>query len=157
MQTAGGDRSAGSLTNTLWLASKEADSMIKTRTLQLTLVASAFVSPLGSTAEQGEALYAEHCATCHSVSLRGSAHGASLSGPAFTTKWAHQDAQVSLLISSQRPRPSSATLRAGSILPPRVAKFQRAAQGRAYLPGREASHSFDITATPVRLDAPILS
>ena len=44
--------------------------MMKTRTLQLTLVVSAFVSPLGSTTEQGEALYAEHCATCHAVSLR---------------------------------------------------------------------------------------
>ena len=45
--------------------------MMKTRTLQLTLVVSAFVSPLGSTTEQGEALYAEHCATCHAVSSAG--------------------------------------------------------------------------------------
>lgn len=63
--------------------------MMKTRTLQLALIVSAFVSPLGSATEQGEVLYSEHCATCHAVSLRGSAHGASLSGPAFTEKWAH--------------------------------------------------------------------
>ena len=70
--------------------------MMKTRTLQLMLIISTFVSPLGRAIEQGEALYAEHCATCHAVSLRGSAHGASLTGPAFTAKWAHQDAQVLL-------------------------------------------------------------
>ena len=45
--------------------------MMKTRTLQLMLVVSAFGSPLASAIEQGEALYAEHCATCHAVSLRG--------------------------------------------------------------------------------------
>ena len=82
--------------------------MMKTRTLQLTLVVSAFVSPLGSTTEQGEALYAEHCATCHAVSLRGSAHGASLSGPAFTTKWAHQDAQALLTYQMSEMPPGQA-------------------------------------------------
>ena len=70
--------------------------MMKTRTLQLMLVVSAFGSPLASAIEQGEALYAEHCATCHAISLRGSAHGDSLTGPAFTARWAHQDAQTLL-------------------------------------------------------------
>lgn len=39
-----------------------------------------------------EALYTEHCATCHSASLRGSAHGAALIGSAFVDKWSSQDA-----------------------------------------------------------------
>ena len=82
--------------------------MMKTRTLQLMLVVSAFVSSLGSATEQGEALYAEHCATCHAVSLRGSAHGASLSGPAFTTKWAHQPAQALLTYQMSEMPPGQA-------------------------------------------------
>ena len=43
-------------------------------------------------ANEGEALYSEHCASCHAASLRGSAHGAALSGPAFTDKWSQQSA-----------------------------------------------------------------
>ena len=43
-------------------------------------------------AESGEGLYAENCATCHSASLRGSAHGAALTGPAFQDKWSEQSA-----------------------------------------------------------------
>ncbi len=37
--------------------------------------------------EQGRALYATHCATCHGADLRGSAHGAELRGAAFLEKW----------------------------------------------------------------------
>lgn len=43
-------------------------------------------------ATDGEALYNEHCASCHAVSLRGSAHGAALSGPAFADKWSQKPA-----------------------------------------------------------------
>ncbi len=43
-------------------------------------------------ANEGEALYNEYCASCHAASLRGSAHGAPLSGPAFTDKWSQQSA-----------------------------------------------------------------
>ena len=39
-------------------------------------------APLRADDAAGEALYAEHCATCHSASLRGSAHGATLRGDA---------------------------------------------------------------------------
>ena len=43
--------------------------------------------------ESGENLYAEHCASCHAASLRGSAHGAALSGPSFADKWASASAE----------------------------------------------------------------
>lgn len=46
--------------------------------------------------ETGEALYGEQCATCHSLNLRGSAHGSSLTGKAFLDKWAQQDAMALL-------------------------------------------------------------
>ena len=35
----------------------------------------------------GESLYDNHCSDCHSVSLRGSAHGSSLIGKEFLVKW----------------------------------------------------------------------
>ena len=35
----------------------------------------------------GESLYDNHCSDCHSVSLRGSAHGSSLIGKEFLAKW----------------------------------------------------------------------
>lgn len=38
-------------------------------------------------ARRGEALYGEHCASCHLLSLRGSAHGAALRGPGFRDRW----------------------------------------------------------------------
>jgi PQQ-dependent dehydrogenase (methanol/ethanol family) len=44
----------------------------------------------------GQTLYAEHCATCHSLNLRGSAHGSTLSGDAFLSKWGDQDAMALL-------------------------------------------------------------
>jgi alcohol dehydrogenase (cytochrome c) len=47
-----------------------------------------------SSAETGEALYNEHCASCHATSLRGSAHGNALSGAAFSSKWAELSAQA---------------------------------------------------------------
>ena len=52
-----------------------------------------------------EVLYGEHCATCHSSSLRGSAHGAALAGKSFVDKWRDQDAQalLNLSVSSMPP------------------------------------------------------
>jgi mono/diheme cytochrome c family protein len=38
-------------------------------------------------ADAGRADYARYCADCHHGSLRGSAHGAPLAGPAFAEKW----------------------------------------------------------------------
>ena len=35
----------------------------------------------------GESLYDNHCSDCHSLSLRGSAHGSSLIGREFISKW----------------------------------------------------------------------
>ncbi len=37
--------------------------------------------------QQGEALYAEHCASCHHLNLRGTAHGAALAGESFLSAW----------------------------------------------------------------------
>lgn len=45
-------------------------------------------------AQDGAALYAQHCAGCHAASLRGSAHGAPLSGVAFLAKWQEQPARA---------------------------------------------------------------
>ena len=54
----------------------------------------AAISPLSwATTNTGEGLYGEHCASCHAATLRGSAHGAALSGPAFADKWSGVSAQ----------------------------------------------------------------
>ena len=45
----------------------------------------AFLVPAAT--DTGEGLYGEHCASCHAATLRGSAHGAALYGPAFADKW----------------------------------------------------------------------
>ena len=59
-----------------------------------TLGLAAVLSPLSWAAtDPGEGLYGEHCASCHAASLRGSAHGAALSGPAFADKWSALSAQ----------------------------------------------------------------
>lgn len=43
-------------------------------------------------ADAGRADYAHYCADCHHGSLRGSAHGAPLAGPAFAEKWSGKPA-----------------------------------------------------------------
>lgn len=58
------------------------------RKLLTALMLTGAVSAFGN----GEALYREHCATCHSATLRGSAHGNTLLGEAFLSKWRDQDA-----------------------------------------------------------------
>ncbi|MED5314986.1 MAG: cytochrome c, partial [Pseudomonadota bacterium] len=66
------------------------------------------------TAETGEALYNEHCATCHAATLRGSAHGAALTGPAFSVKWADRPASALLEYQMREMPPgSSQSLSAG--------------------------------------------
>ena len=66
------------------------------------------------TAETGEALYNEHCATCHAATLRGSAHGAALTGPAFSAKWADRPASALLEYQMREMPPgSSQSLSAG--------------------------------------------
>ena len=59
------------------------------------------------TAESGEALYNEHCATCHAATLRGSAHGAALSGLAFNAKWADRPAAALLEYQMREMPPGS--------------------------------------------------
>ncbi len=57
------------------------------------------VIPVGVQASAVEELYQEHCAACHSMSLRGSAHGAALTGKPFVDKWRGQEAQALLTLS----------------------------------------------------------
>jgi alcohol dehydrogenase (cytochrome c) len=65
------------------------------RIKQITTIGlAAAISPLSWAAtDTGESLYGQHCAGCHAATLRGSAHGAALSGPAFADKWAAASAQ----------------------------------------------------------------
>ena len=65
------------------------------RIKQITTIGlAAAISPLSWAAtDTGESLYGQHCAGCHAATLRGSAHGAALSGPAFANKWSAVSAQ----------------------------------------------------------------
>ncbi|MFV0511943.1 MAG: PQQ-binding-like beta-propeller repeat protein, partial [Shewanella algae] len=62
-----------------------------------------------SLVNKGAPLYAEHCATCHSLSLRGSAHGNTLKGAAFLDRWAGQDAKALLLWNSLNMPPGGSS------------------------------------------------
>ena len=73
------------------------------------LFLAAAISPLSWAAtDTGERLYGEHCASCHAATLRGSAHGAALSGPAFANKWAAVSAQSFLTYQSAEMPPGKA-------------------------------------------------
>ncbi len=58
--------------------------------------------------EQGKALYAEHCAACHSLSLRGSAHGNALKGSAFLEHWGPKESMELLAYTRVSMPPGSA-------------------------------------------------
>ena len=58
--------------------------------------------------QAGQTLYAEHCATCHSLNLRGSAHGSTLSGDAFLSRWGEQDAMALLAYTRANMPPGNA-------------------------------------------------
>ena len=67
---------------------------MKPRTFaQFALIVVAYV-PVTTASESGAALYEAHCASCHAASLRGSAHGAALTGPAFSEKWSALSAEA---------------------------------------------------------------
>ena len=57
----------------------------------------------------GQALYGEHCATCHSLNLRGSAHGSTLRGDAFLSKWGGQEAMALLAYTRANMPPGNAS------------------------------------------------
>lgn len=61
--------------------------------LGLVLLAGPAVSAdeLSAQLAMGESLYNAQCAGCHSMSLRGSAHGSALKGAAFEDKWRDRD------------------------------------------------------------------
>lgn len=58
----------------------------------------------------GELLYREHCASCHSLNLRGSAHGSTLRGDAFDAKWQDKNA-LSLLAYTRSNMPPGGNVR----------------------------------------------
>ncbi|MEM6581561.1 MAG: PQQ-binding-like beta-propeller repeat protein [Pseudomonadota bacterium] len=73
----------------------------------ITLLAAAF-SRAEVADPPGQALYAEHCATCHSLNLRGSAHGSTLRGNTFLNKWQDQNAAALLAYNQTNMPPGSA-------------------------------------------------
>ena len=60
------------------------------------LIVGAPTATAEASAAGAEQLYRDHCANCHSLNLRGSAHGSTLRGATFLEKWRDQDA-MSLL------------------------------------------------------------
>jgi alcohol dehydrogenase (cytochrome c) len=74
-----------------------------------TMGLAAAISPLSWAAtDTGESLYGQHCAGCHAATLRGSAHGAALSGPAFADKWSAASAQSFLAYQMSEMPPGEA-------------------------------------------------
>lgn len=65
-------------------------------------------SALLEASSRGAPLYEEHCAGCHSATLRGSAHGAALSGTAFLDRWQHRNARELLSLSMESMPPGQA-------------------------------------------------
>jgi len=63
---------------------------------------------LSTLAASGEALYAEHCATCHGLTLRGSAHGNTLKGAGFLEQWAGREAMTLLAFNRANMPPGGA-------------------------------------------------
>lgn len=63
---------------------------------------------LSTLAATGEALYAEHCATCHGLTLRGSAHGNTLKGADFLAQWAGREAMTLLAFNRANMPPGGA-------------------------------------------------
>lgn len=54
------------------------------------LTSHTFASFTAAQAENGANLYAQFCAECHGLSLKGSAHGSELAGPNFIRKWGNR-------------------------------------------------------------------
>ncbi|MEH6515287.1 MAG: PQQ-binding-like beta-propeller repeat protein [Halioglobus sp.] len=62
----------------------------------LSLPALAQQLDVASQAQAGEALYNTNCAACHSMTLRGSAHGTALRGTAFLDRWGERNSTALL-------------------------------------------------------------
>ncbi len=75
--------------------------------LAFTWSASAGANDVAAQLSRGEALYGEHCAGCHSLTLRGSAHGSALKGPAFQDKWGDRDSTALLRYNQANMPPGS--------------------------------------------------
>ncbi|MDO8860444.1 PQQ-binding-like beta-propeller repeat protein [Haliea sp. E1-2-M8] len=81
-------------------------------TMAAAALAAATSSPLtladAALAASGEALYADSCATCHGLSLRGSAHGNTLKGPGFLGQWGQREAMALLAYNRANMPPGGA-------------------------------------------------
>ena len=84
-------------------------------TLTVAAAALAAATALGSTAQAdtalaagGEALYAENCAVCHGLNLRGSAHGNTLKGAGFLAQWGSREAMALLAYNRANMPPGGA-------------------------------------------------
>ena len=103
--------------------------------LRIHTAASALLFSVAAVAqdEASRALYEEHCATCHAASLRGSAHGASLTGIAFDEKWGPLPAQALFdYLRTQMPPGQAASL----------SNEQHAAIARCYGGGFETTDAY---------------
>jgi alcohol dehydrogenase (cytochrome c) len=74
----------------------------------LSLPALAQQSDVASQVQAGEALYNTNCAACHSMTLRGSAHGTALRGAAFLDRWGDRNS-TALLRFNQANMPPGAS------------------------------------------------
>lgn len=85
---------------------------------RLTLAAAAILSSVAvasntapadaALAAAGEALYADNCATCHGLNLRGSAHGNTLKGAEFLGQWSQREAMALLAYNRANMPPGGA-------------------------------------------------
>ena len=91
--------------------------MTRLTSIRLTLAAAfatatAAVSPVvqaeAALSASGEALYADNCATCHGLNLRGSAHGNTLKGAEFLGQWEQREAMALLAYNRANMPPGGA-------------------------------------------------
>jgi alcohol dehydrogenase (cytochrome c) len=62
---------------------------------------------LSEISTQGKLLYQEYCSTCHSLNLKGSAHGTALQGSNFSNQWAIKGSMELLAYTRQNMPPGS--------------------------------------------------
>ena len=115
----------------------------------ISLGLAAAMSPLSwswAATDTGEGLYGEHCASCHAATLRGSAHGAALSGPAFADKWSGVSAQSFLAYQMVEMPPGEAN----SLSPAQHANIARYVIDQSGLDADAflVSSAADLTSTP---------
>ncbi len=76
----------------------------------VTLPAAAQHADVSGQIQAGQVLYNTHCAGCHSMTLRGSAHGAALRGAAFQERWGVRDSTALLRFNQANMPPGSSSV-----------------------------------------------